>query len=188
MCEKAEARKRFRALREGLKDSGKDAAIARLALQAFGSYESFFVYLSFRTETGTEALIGKLKALGKRVCAPRVLGNEMRSVLLSDKLVMGRFGTWEPEEDVETTCALAFTPLLAADEEGYRLGYGGGFYDRYFSAHPEVLRVGLAYEGQFTRRLPHEETDMRLDALVTEAGVRYFARSRLKCPGGGRDA
>lgn len=60
------------------------------------------------------------------------------------------------------------------DGEGYRLGYGGGYYDRYFALHPDVLRVGLAYAGQAVEGLPREKTDMPLHAVVTEKGVTRF--------------
>lgn len=180
MCDKAGARSRFRALRKQLKDEKKDETIARLALAAFGDFPSFFVYLSISSETGTEKLIAELKKRGKTVCAPRLFGKEMRSVPLEGILEKGAFDIPEPAGEEELTCAVAFTPLLAADEEGYRLGYGGGYYDRYFSAHPKILRVGLCYEGQRTDKLPREDTDMRLDALVTERGVFCFPQGRLQ--------
>ena len=98
----------------------------------------------------------------------------MRCVPLTDKLKAGKFGIPEPEEGEERTCEVALCPLLAFDEGGYRLGYGGGYYDRYFALHPEVLRVGLAYAGQAVAALPHGEYDVRLDAVITEEGVRFF--------------
>lgn len=176
MYEKQEARKLFSELRKGLKSAEKDEKIARFALEEFQNYESFFVYLSFRTEVGTEQIVKTLLEQNKKVCVPRVVGDQMRSVRLhdTDKLRKGAFGISEPEGEEEETCQVAFTPLLAVDQAGIRLGYGGGFYDRYFKAHPKILRVGLAYEGQRTDELLREETDVPLNALVTENGVVYF--------------
>ena len=174
MCEKAALREKYKKLRAGLKSAEKDGRIAENALAAFGEKGCFFVYLSFSTEAGTEALIAGLRARGKTVCAPRIVGGEMLCVPLSDKLKPGAFGISEPEAGEERTCEVAFCPLLAFDGAGYRLGYGGGYYDRYFALHPEVLRVGLAYEGQASGCLPHEGHDARLDAVVTERGVRFF--------------
>ena len=176
MCEKKQLRKCFRALRSDLKNIDWDAKIARNALEAFGKYDRFFVYLSFGSEVGTEALIELLKKAGKRVCVPRIVDGEMLSVPLTDKLEEGAFGILAPDCGEEETCAVAFTPLLSADKEGYRLGYGGGFYDRYFAKHPGIVKVGLAYLGQITEKLPHEETDIPLDALVTENGVVRYER------------
>ncbi len=174
MCEKAALREKFKKLRAGLKSAEKDGRIAENALAAFAEKSSFFVYLSLPAEAGTAALIEELSARGKTVCVPRIVGGEMLCVPLSDKLKSGAFGISEPEEGEEKTCEVALCPLLAFDEAGYRLGYGGGYYDRYFALHPEVLRVGLAYEGQAIGSLPHERHDARLDAVVTESGVRFF--------------
>ena len=55
---------------------------------------------------------------------------------------------FQPPHGEDKPCEVALTPLLAYDERGHRLGYGGGYYDAYFAARPEILRVGLAYAGQ----------------------------------------
>lgn len=161
-------------MRKELQDPAAELAITERFLEAFGEREDFFVYLSFGTEVETKALVGRLLGAGKKVCVPKIEGEKMLSVPYSDKLKQGAFGIFEPERGEETTCAVAVTPLLAADGRGYRLGYGGGYYDRYFAEHPQVLRVGIGYEGQFTEELPREETDLPLDALVTEKCVRFF--------------
>ena len=85
-----------------------------------------------------------------------------------------RFGIREPTpiEPVAPTIILA--PLVAFDEAGHRLGMGGGFYDRYFAAHPEARRLGIAHECQRVDVLPAEATDVSLAAVATEAGWRTF--------------
>ncbi len=174
MTDKTTLRAQMKALRVGLCSPERDAAIAGYVLSAFGEEQSFFVYLSFGSEVGTEALIRALLARGKTVCVPRIAGGEMRSVPYREPLERGKYGILQPREGEEKTCAVALTPLLAWDREGFRLGYGGGYYDRYFAAHPRVLRVGLAYAGQAVPRLPREETDVPLHAVVTEEGVTRF--------------
>ena len=67
-----------------------------------------------------------------------------------------------------------FTPLLAFDDSGGRLGQGGGFYDRTFAARPNVTRIGLAYAGQAAERLPMQRHDMALDGVLTETGYTAF--------------
>ncbi len=84
-----------------------------------------------------------------------------------------RFGIEEPQGE-EEPCEVALTPLLAFDSCGNRLGYGGGFYDRYFKEHPNVYRVGLAYEGQRVPLLPVDGWDEPLHAVITEKGVSFF--------------
>ncbi len=179
MCKKGAFREEYKRIRAGLRSAEGDGRIALHALAAFAEgHTSFFLYLSRGTEAGTAALLEGLRRLGKRVCAPRIAGGEMLCVPLTDRLKKGPFGILEPEGGEEETCDVAFCPLLAFDKEGYRLGYGGGYYDRYFAAHPQVLRVGLAYEGQAADKLPREGHDVRLDALVTERGVRFFPPRR----------
>lgn len=178
MFDKRELRKSSKAVRASLKDPEKDRLIAEHALNAFGNMESCFCYLSFGSEAGTESLIEAFKARGRLVCVPKVIGRDMLSVPLGEELEKGKYGISEPKSGEEHTCAVAFTPMLAVDKEGYRLGYGGGYYDRYFALHSDILKVGLAYEGQIIETLPREETDVPLDALVTEQGVKYFSKRR----------
>ena len=161
-------------VRAGLKSPEKDKRIEENVLSAFGEEESFFVYLSFGSEVSTKGLIRALLARGKKVCVPRIEGGVMRSVPYAEPLEAGAYGILQPKGGEETACRVALTPLLAVDGEGYRLGYGGGYYDKYFARHPDVLRVGLAYAGQAVERLPREKTDMPLHAVVTEKGVTRF--------------
>jgi 5-formyltetrahydrofolate cyclo-ligase len=70
--------------------------------------------------------------------------------------------------------------MLAFDDAGYRLGYGGGFYDRTLEqlrAAGSVRAIGLAYEAQRVASVPREATDQQLDALLTEAGVTHFGKA-----------
>jgi len=108
---------------------------------------------------------------GKTVCVPLVEGKEMRSVQLREPLVLGKYGIMQPKSGEELTAQIALVPLLCADRQGNRLGYGGGYYDRYFAAHPEVLRIGVAYSGQIVPNVPTEKTDVPLDGLLTEIGL-----------------
>ena len=174
MDEKKTLRARMKEVRAGLKSPEKDKLIEENVLSAFGEEESFFVYLSFGSEVATKGLIRALLARGKKVCVPLVEGGVMRSVPYEEPLETGAYGILQPKGGEETACRVALTPLLAVDGEGYRLGYGGGYYDRYLSLHPEVLRVGLCYAGQAVERLPREKTDMPLHAVVTEKGVMRF--------------
>ena len=158
----------------GSKAPKRTSRSKRTCFPLFGEEESFFVYLSFGSEVSTKGLIRALLARGKKVCVPRIEGGVMRSVPYREPLEAGAYGILQPQGGEETTCRVALTPLLAVDGEGYRLGYGGGYYDKYFALHPDVLRVGLAYAGQAVEGLPREQTDMPLHAVVTEKGVMRF--------------
>ena len=119
-------------------------------------------------------MIRDLLSAGKRVCLPRLEGGEMLSAPYSKERVKNSYGIEEPLSSGDEPCEVVFAPLLAADGDGYRLGYGGGYYDRYFARRPSALRVGLCYEAQIARSLPREAGDMPLHAVITEAGIRRF--------------
>lgn len=92
-------------------------------------------------------------------------------------LVPGPFGALVPETGADLLPRVLIVPLLAWDRQGFRLGYGGGFYDRTLAglrvAGP-VMAVGLAYAGQEAPQVPHDRHDQRLEALVSEDGVLRF--------------
>ncbi len=169
---------RARSLRERalLKDSERERAARENFRKAFGEYASYFVYLSYRSEMDTRILIEELKEQGKTICVPRIEDGRMLSVPLRGRIEKNGYGIEEPEGGEEVTAEVAVVPLLAYDDGGYRLGYGGGYYDAYLAAHPEVLRVGLAFSGQHAAALPHDGWDIPLDAVVTEEGVLSFGR------------
>lgn len=173
--EKRALRQEFTQRRALLQSNEKDGVICRNFLSLFPKERNFFVYCAFRTEVQTRPIIEGLRMRGACVCVPKTVRDQMLAVPFSDKMAMSRFGIPEPVYGEDTPVEIAAVPLLAVDDEGYRLGYGGGYYDRYFQKHPNVLRVGLCYSGQAVASLPHEQTDVPLDAVVTEDGVRFFS-------------
>ena len=97
-----------------------------------------------------------------------------------DPLVVGRMSIPEPDAKAkERRPDLILVPLLAFDSRGYRLGYGGGYYDRYLAEHRakrSVRAIGIAFAGQQVDAIPEEDFDQRLDAVVTETQVIRFER------------
>jgi 5-formyltetrahydrofolate cyclo-ligase len=94
------------------------------------------------------------------------------------RLVQGAFRALIPEEGAWVEPEVMIVPLLAFDARGYRLGYGGGFYDRTLEllrARGPVLAVGFAFAAQEVEAVPVDGFDQRLDAVVTERGVTVFA-------------
>lgn len=170
MNDKRRLRETYAARREAAHCISHDEAIARTVLERYRAAQRFFVYISVRSEVATDRLIAALLEAGKEVCVPRIEAGRMLAVPYA-KLVRGAFGIPAPEGGEDMPCDVALTPLLAFDNEGYRLGYGGGFYDAYFARRPETMRVGLAYCAQRADRLPHEEWDVPLHAVVTEEGI-----------------
>lgn len=94
------------------------------------------------------------------------------------KLVEGTFKALVPDEGAWLEPEVVIVPMLAFDARGYRLGYGGGFYDRTLEllrARGPVLAVGFAFSAQEMAEVPIDQFDQRLDAVVTEKGVTVFA-------------
>jgi 5-formyltetrahydrofolate cyclo-ligase len=94
------------------------------------------------------------------------------------RLIEGAFKAMIPEEGAWVEPAVLIVPMLAFDARGFRLGYGGGFYDRTLEglrARGPVLAVGFAFAAQEVDAVPTDAFDQRLDAVVTEKGVTVFA-------------
>ena len=95
----------------------------------------------------------------------------------NDKLICGPFGTMEPKKaQISVFPQILVVPLLSFDREFYRLGYGGGYYDKsisdlkkYFKKEKKFfITIGLAYSNQEERKIPREKHDMKLDYIITE--------------------
>jgi 5-formyltetrahydrofolate cyclo-ligase len=114
---------------------------------------------------GVPVIIGKDRPLRFREWSPGA------------RMVEGAFKALIPEDGVWVEPEVLIVPLLAFDARGYRLGYGGGFYDRTLEglrARGPVLAVGFAFSAQEVAEVPIDATDQRLDAIVTEKGVTVF--------------
>ena len=146
------------------------------ALKEVGKEDAatFFVYMSYSSEARTDGLIAALKERGKAVYAPRVEGEEMVAVLLDDDLALSSMGIREPiGQPFEDAVDVVVLPLLAVDEQGNRLGYGGGYYDRYLQKYSGAYTIGFAYDNQVVNSVPCESTDVKISAIVTDQRVIY---------------
>ncbi len=107
---------------------------------------------------------------------------EFRNFTLGDKLRRGAFGTREPMRNAAlVTPDIVLLPMLAYARDGYRLGYGGGFYDRTLASlrqiesnAGEIYACGVAYAGQEVPTVPTDQYDEKLDGVLTETGFRTF--------------
>jgi len=153
--------------------------------------DHLFVYVHFRSEVQTMDLINQLIASGKTVSVPVTLLEESRllAVQLTDpasQLAPGCYGIPEPtpariaEAAVDpATIDTVLIPGSVFDPAGGRLGYGGGFYDRFLTeAAPLAARVGLAFELQLVEQVPMESHDQYMDILVTEQQIYDCRRIR----------
>lgn len=152
----------------------KEALLLENLLNAVGRVEGkrFFVYLSYSSEAPTDLLITKLIELGGEVYSPRVEGEEMVAVRYGDDFTLSSYGIREPVgQAYEGETDYIVTPLLAVDTSGNRLGYGGGFYDRYFKKHPTATRIAYCYDFQIVDNVYAEAWDEKIHCIVTDKQV-----------------
>ena len=137
-----------------------------------GTRRTFFVYLSFSSEAPTDKLIQTLIEYGHNVCAPRVINGEMQAVqIVEDEtdFAYSPFGNVEPiGEEYQGAIDVAIIPLLAVDAKGNRLGYGGGYYDRFLQKYPQIKRVGYAFDFQILPLVPTTQQDEKVKYIVTD--------------------
>ena len=140
-----------------------------LAMEEIRRAEDIFCYISFGKEAMTKGLLEKLHEGGKRVYVPSVSGREMRAVFWHPGMAMkrGAFGIWEPvaAEQAAEKIDVALVPGAVFDRQGRRIGYGGGYYDRWLAEHP-CFSVALAYDFQVLEEIPAEPHDRRMDAIA----------------------
>lgn len=137
---------------------------------------SLYCYLPYNQEVRTWPILARARADGKRVAVPKCYGREMKFLWLDDfsRVAEGAYGIPEPlfdEPVADDEEALIVMPGLAFDPDGHRVGYGGGFYDRYLEAHPHHRLVALCYPFQLFEHLDVEAHDVAVD-LVICAGAR----------------
>lgn len=159
--------------------AARDRKITALFLKSelYRETERLLCYSAKPREVETAALIDRALAQGKRVALPRCLGEERMAffeINSRSELVEGKFGLLEPREGLEPVAAadygLCILPGLAFDRAGHRLGYGGGYYDRYLSGYAGV-KVALCYTEFVKEHIPTDQFDLPVDVLVTENGV-----------------
>ena len=176
---KALARTRgFAARKEAFaKGQGQAAEILADLLAAYRD-KPLSGYMAMRTE------IDPMPAMAAHpgpVCVPVIIGKaqalKFREWSPGCVMVAGEFGARIPAEGAWTQPEVLIVPLVAFDARGYRLGYGGGFYDRTLEllrGRRKTVAIGFAFSAQEMPEVPIEPTDQRLDAIVTEQGVRWF--------------
>lgn len=146
--------------------------------------ELLLFYAGYRSEADTIQLIEEALDAGRAVAVPKVVGDDMIFYRIADicQLVKGYRGIPEPDtalmgvvpvdfSKIVPEKTVLFLPGCAFDRNGGRMGYGGGFYDRFVEKYPEIMRVALAYEVQLVEKVPRETHDKPVDMIVTEERI-----------------
>lgn len=155
-----------------------DEAILKnlLKLPGMDKPSAVYCYVSVNGEADTRELLKRLWGLGFLVAVPRVESSRIRFYRVDrmEDLEPGCMGIPEPKKGcvpADFGDAAVITPGLAFTQDGDRIGYGGGFYDRFFEEQPGHERIGVAYPFQIVRELPVEPCDRKIHRIVTSDGI-----------------
>lgn len=176
---KGELRAQFQALRNRIpaklhKEYSQSIARKVLQLVEETGAKTVFAYLSFAGEVETHALIQELLSGGVKVAVPRCHKDThtMDAVVIEsmEDLQTGAYGILEPKagEILPPDCFdMILVPALAFDQEGFRLGWGAGYYDRYIRGY-QGLTVGLSFSVCQTEKLPRDSHDIPVKLVLNE--------------------
>ena len=142
-----------------------------VASEAYRSARTIYGYLPYNQEVRTVPMLEQAIKDGKRVAVPKVFGDEMKFIYLDDfsRVEKGYAGIPEPVDDgpvADDPTALVLMPGLAFDAQGHRIGYGGGFYDKFLANEPNHPTLALCYAFQMVESLPTEEYDIPVDCVL----------------------
>lgn len=147
--------------------------------------EVIMTFISFGDEVNTHDFIKKSLSDGKKIVVP-ITFPKTREIKASeihgfDELEIGYHNILTPKnefirfinpEDID----LAIIPGVAFDRDGYRVGYGGGYYDRFLSKYPNIKKLGIAFDLQLIDKVPKEDFDIPVEYLLTEKELVFFKR------------
>lgn len=141
--------------------------------QVYQTCRTVYGYLPFNQEVDLHPLLQQALDDGKQVALPKCIGSQMKFILLSDlsQVQPSAFGAPEPAATEPEACdstALVIVPGLVFDRQGHRIGYGGGYYDRFLAQEPHHPTIALCYNFQLTDHLPAEPHDIPVDMVFAE--------------------
>ncbi|MDO4555192.1 MAG: 5-formyltetrahydrofolate cyclo-ligase [Lachnospiraceae bacterium] len=157
----------------------KEAALScselLFGLKQWKNAKIILTYISYNKEMSTDLILSRAFEEGKTVAAPRVEGENMNFYIFSSKDELGKseMGILEPLKNTLPVDeeALMIMPGVAFDLERNRVGYGGGFYDKYLEMHPKHYKIAIAYEFQILSDFETSEFDLKPDLIVTESRI-----------------
>ena len=169
---RAQIRAKKRAMTpEQIESASRDLGEQFAASALYREARTIYGYLPYNQEVRTVPMLERAILEGKRVAVPKVYGDEMKFIYLNDltQVEKGYAGIPEPVADgpvAEDPTALVLMPGLAFDKDGNRMGYGGGFYDKFLAREPDHPTLALCYGFQMVAHLETEEHDMPVDCVL----------------------
>lgn len=174
--DKSALRKEIREKKRAMTAAQIEEASTRLAelflnSDAYRNAKTIYGYLPYNQEVRTVPMLEQAIKDGKRVAVPKVYGDEMRFILMEDLTLVetGYAGIPEPVADgpvAQDLTALVLMPGLAFDPAGHRIGYGGGFYDKFLEKEPDHPTVALCYDFQMLPSLETDAHDIPVDQVI----------------------
>lgn len=174
--DKKELRRQIRQMKRAMTDEQINAASERLGelFRSSAQYQeakTIYGYLPYNQEVRTVPMLERAMKDGKRVAVPKCYGEEMRFIYMDDlsKVEKGYANIPEPIADgpvADDPTALVLMPGLAFTEDGKRMGYGGGFYDKFLASEPNHPTVALCYGFQMVDYIPTEDYDIPVDCVL----------------------
>ena len=139
--------------------------------ELYKNAKTFYAYLPYNQEVRTTALVEQALREGKRVALPKCYGDTMKFIYMDDlsQVAPGYANIPEPiadEPGADDPTALVLMPGMAFDPQGHRIGYGGGFYDKFLAAEPNHPTLALCYDFQMLPHLETEEFDIPVDCVL----------------------
>ena len=186
MADKKLIRSSIRKLRDSMPEDERSVKNERITDSVTGTPEykaarDVLIYVSTGSEADTTELIKRCFEDKKNVYVPKVYGKEMRFISIGslDELTPGYYGIMEPVSDEPVwekgsrdtyNDSLCIMPGLAFDRKFNRIGYGGGFYDK-FLEKAQVYKMAVCYDCQIVERIDAQDTDIKPDMIVTDMEV-----------------
>lgn len=187
-AQKKQIRQEMRQIRKAMpitKRESADKAIcaAVLAHPDFVRAKQVFAYAAMPIEVQTNGILEACLAMGKTLALP-VCETDSHTMTFyrldaMSELTAGAYRIPVPPVSAERIClpdadTLLLLPMTAFDAQGYRLGAGGGYYDRFLAKYPNTRTLGICYADCFAAVLPHDEYDQKMQACITENGLEDF--------------
>ena len=174
--DKKELRAQIRQMKRAMTEQQIVAASAKLGelfvnTTQYQKAKTIYGYLPYNQEVRTVPMLEQAIRDGKRVAVPKVYGDDMKFIYMDDlsRVELGYAGIPEPVDDgpvADDPTALVLMPGMAFTKNGDRMGYGGGFYDKFLASEPNHPTVALCYDFQMVESLPTEEYDIPVDCVL----------------------
>lgn len=164
---------------EQIKEFSHQIAKRIIASQVYKDAKVIYPYIAYNQEVITNEIIEDAWAKGKLVAAPKTYNDYMEFLFITsfDQLEPGAFNIPEPttSDIANESEVLIIMPGIAFDPDFNRIGYGGGFYDKYLANHPDTIfhKIALTYDFQLLEHLETEPHDYKVDGIITPSREFY---------------